>query len=166
MANISTTSLYGRSWNTVISECDKLTVSYGTASESVKTKYRRFFLYGMALHTATDTFAHSSMYKDSETGTMKLYYHKRAEQYVPGKSADNIKDDSNRWKCAKFMSLNIADICYNKHAGTANDFAAAYGTQYWNGFYMLHIQKYALESVGETSNEELETKFTAINYEK
>ena len=90
MNQISDTKVYGRYWKNVIAEAG---LDYAGADASTKVKWRKAFLYGMALHTATDVFAHSSL----------AYYNNtiQALDHDTKDMADNINDPKGtRFKSA------------------------------------------------------------------
>lgn len=95
------------------------------------------FLYGMACHIATDTFAHSAYYYDSATQKYLHIKHKpktvptdkkELEKYNSTPYADNrdTKDYPERYECAKEIAQNVVYRYYNgvsnKQPGYAEDF--------------------------------------------
>ena len=137
-------------WDTIMRNYAGIN-TYSNKSDSIKKTWRQYFLYGMALHTATDVFAHSTYYK--ENGSYYRYQHPEA---------DYKKTCPNSWKCAQTMAQNVAKRCKNKTAGVALDFSS-YGNDFWSGFYLGNVLSYAV-ATNENNKAQFELHFKKINY--
>lgn len=129
-------------------------------------RWRQVFIYGLALHMATDAFAHSSYYKAAD-GTLKEYLHKGDDDnpnpdYDPNYSADHIDCTPNRWKCANHTAGYIAYNCYAKVDGDPMDFSS-YGYPCWKGFYMGNLLPYAKETEPECDGDWFNVYFRSMN---
>ena len=158
--NMSNTILFGRSWDDVINEID------GISGYKDQKRWRQVFIYGLALHMATDAFAHSSCYKAND-GTIKKYLHEGNDNnlnpnYDPDYSADHINCTPNRWKCAYNMAGWVAYICSIKAKGDVQDFSF-YGFPCWKGFYMGNIYTYAKEIDPEYGTSFLNFYYKSMN---
>lgn len=150
--SISTFGINGLSWNHVLWEWE-----YYKQNNKTQKRWRQIFIYGMAFHTATDSFAHNSYYQDEATGNM-----------IHIVSLGDGKDDdrevyANRWKCARNTGFWVVADCYLENEGSIIDFSS-WGEKYWNGFYMGNILKYA-EAVNGRKDAKLVEEFKAVNYE-
>ncbi len=153
--NMSKTILFGRSWEDVMNEID------GISGYKDQKRWRQVFIYGLALHLATDAFAHSSYYRTSD-GIIKKYGHKTDTDYDPSYGADHINDTPNRWKCANHMAGWVAYICSIKAKGDVQDFSF-YGFPCWKGFYMGNIYTYAKEIDPEYGTSFLNFYYKSMN---
>lgn len=135
---MSTEMLFGRTWNNIMNEIE------GISGYNGQKRWRQVFIYGLALHLATDAFAHSSCYRAAD-GTIKKYGHKTDSNYDPNYGADHINDTENRWKYANHTAGWVAYNCEYKIEGDVMDFSS-YGYPCWKGFYMGNIYPYAKEA--------------------
>ena len=55
-SQVTTTGIVGRKWRDILSDFE-----YNNKNDSTKKKYRKWFIFGMAMHIATDVFAHSAI---------------------------------------------------------------------------------------------------------
>lgn len=131
-----------------------LGLNYAGQDENKQKKWRTLFLYGMALHTATDALAHNSFHKVN--GTMV--------SYVGEKTDDNPLTNPYAWNCAKDTAYEVSLDCYMRIEGLITDFSSS-GNSYWgNGvFYLGNIIKYA-EAVNGGSSAEITREFKPVNY--
>ncbi len=131
-----------------------LGLNYAGQDESKQKKWRTLFLYGMALHTATDALAHNSFHKVN--GGMI--------SYVEEKIDDNPLMNPYAWSCAKVTAREVALDCDLRIEGLVTDFSSL-GNSYWgNGvFYLGNIIKYA-EAVNGGSSAEITREFKPVNY--
>lgn len=132
MNQISDTKVYGRYWKNVIAEAG---LDYAGADANTKVKWRKAFLYGMALHTATDVFAHSSL----------AYYNNtiQALDHVTNGMADNINyPNGNRFKCAQETASVIIGDYYTNDIGDSVDFGVA-ADEIQKGFELYKVKEYA-----------------------
>ena len=132
MNQISDTKMYGRYWKNVIAEVG---LDYASADANTKVKWRKAFLYGMALHTATDVFAHSSL----------AYYNNtiQALDHDTNDMADNVNyPNGNRFKCAQATASIIIWEYYNNKIGDSVDFGVA-DDAIQKGFELYKVKEYA-----------------------
>ena len=80
----------------------------------VNNKNRMLVIYGMALHVATDTFAHSSY----DLNGNRIKHNK----YDKSKDADNIDNKGNRYECAKQIAKKVLQHTYKGESGSVVDF--------------------------------------------
>lgn len=111
---------------------------------------RRAFIWGMALHNLTDTFAHSTILFD---GTERYYLSHDGKYQAADKTTDAY---ANRFKCAK-KALDIAISDYdNKRTPTYKAFVPACrkkdgGLNEWvkgRMFELINVYKYVKEVAG------------------
>lgn len=131
-----------------------LGLNYAGQNESKQKKWRTLFLYGMALHTATDALAHNSFHKVNG----------RMISYVEEKIDDNPLTNPYAWSCAQVTARNIGIDCDLRIEGLVTDFSSL-GNPYWgNGvFYLGNIIKYA-EAVNGKSSVWITQEFKPVNY--
>ena len=92
--------------------------NYILSGYSKSKRNKSLIVYGMALHQATDVFAHSSF-----TSGGKYINHKT---YTNGKSVSDADDPEycgNRIKCARAVAKNLLVHCANGTQGNVSDFA-------------------------------------------
>ena len=153
-AGMSDTKLFGRTWNDIMNEIQ------GLSGYNGQKQWRRVFIYGLALHLATDTFAHSSCYRAAD-GTIKKYLHKTDSNYDPNYGADHVNDTENRWKCANHTAGWVAYNCKYQVEGDVMDFSS-YGYPCWKGFYMGNIYPYAKEADTVFGLDLIKTEFKSM----
>lgn len=156
--NMSTEKLFGATWNTIMKD------SAGVSGYTGQKRWRQVFIYGLALHIATDAFAHSSFYMASD-GTIKKLYHTNSSNpnYNKNYQADNTSHIPNRWSCARKVAKRVASHCDERVEGTVTDYSC-YGESYWSGFYMYKILQYAKKVKSGYSTTKLETLFASMDY--
>ncbi len=128
-------------------------VAYFGVDDQTQKNYRKAFLYGMALHIATDAFSHSSYYKD-ETGVMQRRTHPEAH---------DTNADGNRYTSAKYIAKKVLDNYLSNKKGDVLDFSA-YGQDCWKNFYMGNLLYYAQQANESYSTSELTKRFKAVDY--
>ena len=150
---ISTTGINGVTWANIFE--NELGYDYKAQSKETKKWWRKLFLYGMAAHTATDVFAHSSMYKDGNG------------QYIIIDHTDNRADIPslypNRYKCAELTAYWVIQECQENWIGDVLDFSA-YGEKCWKGFYLKEILYYANEADNYYGTDWLKEEYRAVDY--
>lgn len=132
MNQISDTKVYGRYWKNVIAEAG---LDYAGADANTKVKWRKAFLYGMALHTATDVFAHSSL----------AYYNNtiQALDHVTNGMADNVNyPNGNRFTCAQDTAEEVVREYYSNEIGASVDFGLS-DAKSQKGFELYKVKEYA-----------------------
>lgn len=158
---ISTTELFGRTWESAMNEIRGIPIY-----TDKKKRWRQVLIYGLALHLATDAFAHSSYYKAAD-GTLKRYLHKGDDDnpnpdYDPNYAADHISCTENRWKCAYHTAGWVTFSCAVKEEGCVSDFSS-YFYPCWKGFYMGNIYTYAKQADPQYDRKQLEIEFKSMN---
>lgn len=129
-------------------------LNYAQQNEKKQKKWRTLFLYGMALHTATDAIAHNSFYRKNGT------YH----SYVEDKTDDEKNVNLSRWECAQNTAYEVSMDCDMRIEGLITDFSSA-GQPCWKrkDFYLGNVIKYAVQ-VDRESIEEITDAFKAVDY--
>lgn len=155
--NMSTEKLFGTKWTTIMKD------SVGVSGYTGQKRWRQVFIYGLALHIATDAFAHSSYYRASDGTIKKLYHDEEKADYDKNYQADNTSHIPNRWSCARKVAKRVASHCDERVEGTVKDYSC-YGEIYWGGFYMYKILQYAKKVKSGYSATQLETWFASMNY--
>lgn len=146
-----------RRWDELI--WDKTGLDYSAQTAATQKKWRKALLYGMAIHTATDAFAHCCYYRNS-AGQMQLLEHdKKANK----NDADDPIKYPNRYKAAGYTATMIAYNYYYNLVGDISDFSA-YGETYWKGFYLGNILNYALQANNGFDTADVNKWFKGINY--
>lgn len=143
-------------WNYLIQT--KAGLDYSSQNSTTQKKWRKALLYGMAIHTATDAFAHCCYYKNSADQMQLLLHDKNFNN-----SADNPDLYKNRFKAAGYTAEAIAYNYYFNLVGDVSDFSS-YGETYWKGFYLGNILNYALQANGDNNTADVNTWFKGINY--
>lgn len=134
------------SWSTVLN------------NNTVNNRNKSLFIYGMALHTATDMFAHSSY---DSNGT----YISHAD--VDGDGADDADDKGyvgNRYKCAILLASElVAHIKQFEDASITDYYNVASSSTYDGSFTIGKFSSYAknIDSSYYTSNKSV---FDAMSY--
>ena len=109
------------SWSTVLN------------GNTVNNRNKALFIYGMALHTASDMFAHSS-------------YDSNGNYINHDSGADDIYEVENRYKCAEVMaSYMIANIKRFRSGSISDYYNVANSTVYDGSFTLGRFATYAKE---------------------
>ena len=114
----------------------RVTWSSILSQHKVNNKNKMLLIYGMALHVATDTFAHSSY---DLNGNRTKHYENKAI------NADNVDYLPNRLDCAKQIAKKVLQHTYKGESGSVTDF---YLSDYDKGkdkkicFKLYRIAKY------------------------
>lgn len=126
---------------------------YSEQTADLKEKWRRYFLYGMAIHTATDAFAHNCFEIVGDDPV-----------FIRHPSADEPDTANNRFLCAGNTAYEIAANSQLKILGVVTDFSSR-GKSYWNGFYMRALMSNAIEADSENlGTTYLTNQFKAVDY--
>ena len=140
VAYTSASSIINSAWNTY-------NKNRTTANKQNYDTYVKLFIYGMAIHQASDIFAHSS-YKKFKDGIYRRVKHSNAftndQGLTPnGYDADNINIPGLRYTSAKQVAKATLSHYKNKHStGYVSDFALS--TYYYDGqFYIYNMKNYA-----------------------
>lgn len=124
--------------------------------ESLTMKNKSLFLYGMALHCATDTFAHSTNRLD---GTAIL--HKDSNE-----GNKNVADDAayygNRITCAREIAKKVLSNYLSTSPGDVSDF---FITRYDGSFYLTNISE-NIKVVNNAYYSANKSYFDRLNYSK
>ncbi len=135
---------------------DKGIISWEQAlnGEPATMKNKSLFLYGMALHCATDTFAHS-------TTRLNGFVIKHDDDKASHK---NVADDdtyyTNRIKCAREIAGNVLSNYLLTSSGKVSDF---YIKKYDRTFHLVNIAEY-MSIVDNTYYKNKKSYFDALNY--
>lgn len=108
---------------------------------------RGLLLWGMAMHTAADVFAHSSY--TEYNNNMTYISHESSEI----KEADNSSYIPARYKAAKAVVKNVLAHYVNGTEGSVEDFVLD-NTYYDGSFQIRNLQKYAAELTTLNSNQD------------
>lgn len=127
----------GQSYTTIFS---KMNLSF----YSVNDTNIRLFVWGMAIHAATDVFAHSAWEK-SGSGTYKRIKH------GTGVPADDTAYKLTRYDGAKAVAKAALIKCYNNSNGSVSDFD---NNVKYEGFYLYNLNTYA-KQLGVTPSSSL-----------
>lgn len=121
----------GQSYSTIFSKMN-------LSSYSVNDTNIRLFVWGMAIHTATDVFAHSAW----EINSKGIY--ERIKHDVKSGYDQEIADDpdynATRYKAAQAVAIAALKNCYNNKNGTVLDFDTM---TYNKKFYIYNMCTYA-----------------------
>ena len=143
---------HGHTWDYLIHE--KTGLSYSSQNASTQKRWRKALLYGMAIHTATDAFAHCCYYKNS-AGQMQRLDHDNG--------ADNKKISENRFFAAGYTAEMIVDNYFTNSVGDILDFTA-HGQTYWKNFFLGNILNYALQANKDYDTADVNRWFKDVNY--
>ncbi len=111
-------------------------INYTKISPSITSgEKRKLFIWGMALHQATDIFAHSAYMFDSKS--LKFIRISHTNHFASsGDDADNTNVAPVRYTAAKQVAKNSIAHYFTNTPGTVGDFALS--TTYYNGSYHLY----------------------------
>lgn len=122
-----------KTWDDILSD-----FNYSSKSAATQKKYREYFIWGMAMHIATDLYAHSTYDYN------KNYIHHGAENehnYADDPYYLGNGDVSNRWKAAQGTATEIY-ACIGSCSGDLYEFVSQY--KYFDGsFYLGNVLWYA-----------------------
>ncbi len=146
MGVVSTTGIGDVSWKTIISSTAGL--DYAGQSAATKKKWRRTYLYGMAVHIITDVFAHNCYYETPD-GEM-IYLDHSGNGWADNAKFPYPQDTnqfySNRFICAGKVAFQATARCKAGKAGKPIDFyPKGYEDSYWKGFFIFRIYEYAVQ---------------------
>ena len=125
-----------------ISKIDWKTIFGKVPSKSEK----RQFLWGMAIHSLTDAFAHSSTVKGK-----RIVHTKKESQ-----NADNINYYPERWKCASKAATNALTLYNSPNA--AGSWSNFYPVRSQDQFKLINIYENVKSTFGEGAAEYFKTK--------
>lgn len=109
-----------------------LVVKTGKVQVTDSARARRYFMYGVALHSATDAFAHDTYKKDSS--------------YINHDSgADKVSTVQNRYSCAMAIAKIVVEHAMNDEEGSAADFIDVVDSTYNKSFKMRKLDVYVNE---------------------
>ncbi len=122
-------------------------------SYKVSDRNKRLFVYGMALHTATDLFAHN-------TYTSKAL---NSNSYIDHDGgADVITFKTNRYDCAEAMAHLVLLHAYYDKPGLLSDFASVAKNNY-NGTFFMHHYNDCARDIDTSYYESYSSYFDAIS---
>lgn len=136
-------------------------------SDSRKTTLRRCFIYGMAIHQVTDSFAHSAFYSKSPDQHIE-----HTNIYNPDiKDADNALVCPNRFVDARAGAQRTIQVYLNyvNNNGSGIGGISGYAPALVNrgadeGYYLANVKRYAIEANGGTNTTDFNDWFDYINY--
>ena len=114
---INTTGINGHKWSTILS------------GHTISNKNKMLIAYGMALHVATDTFAHSSFDLNGNR--------------VTHPDADNLNYLKNRMECAEQIARTVLKHAYEGGAGTVGDYRLSKYSGGTNKSYCFKLKRIA-----------------------
>lgn len=144
-SKVNLTGVAGKTWNNLLKS-----YNYSEKSPSVQKKYRKIFIYGMAMHIATDVYAHSAFVN----GNLLMHFNGQA---------DNPYIAINRWSAATGTAIDVVENLENNECGTLKDFTRQHSC-FDGSFYLGHIYYYAneinLSSYSDTVKKNLKKVWT------
>lgn len=133
-------------------------------SDAKKTKLRKAFLYGMAIHCVTDAFAHSTF----DGKTHKLIDHSYNSR--KRKNADDIETCPNRFVDAQAATQRTIKLYLENFAGESSGignatvfFPAKVNRGTSEGYYLANVFNYALESGNISINDSANSTYKSYN---
>lgn len=98
----------------------------------------RYFMYGVALHSATDVFAHS-------TYTTSGNYISHTAGSVPGAGMADVEyyPTYSRYYCASYIAQLTISHALSSTPGSVSDFYSALSMNYDHSFYLKNCSEYA-----------------------
>ena len=140
---VTQTGFNGEAWSTAL-------MVYSTKAKlAVNNSNIRFYLYGVALHSVTDLFAHSSFTTDGN------YINHTAGTNDWNNKADTTTYLTSRNKCASYMAKLVLGHAASDEAGSISDFYnVANNSAYKSTFYLKSyvVNAKAIDSVYYTNN--------------
>ncbi|WP_310601881.1 S8 family peptidase, partial [Anaerosporobacter sp.] len=138
----TTTYSYKSSDMDIFSTFKVKNISYTSISSLISdAKSRKLFIWGMALHQASDIFAHSAYKFDTKS---KKYIRIKHTDYFksPTVDADDINIAPSRYEAAKQVVKNSMAHFFTNTSGTVEDFSLS-ATYYNATFYLNNMNLYA-----------------------
>ena len=124
----------GKTWESILSD-----FNYSNKSVSVKKLYRKYFIYGMAMHIATDIFAHSAY-----DVNYRHLSHNGYDGLTEGVNyADKTTKLEKRWYAAQAVAKEIFCSMYSGLEGSLLDFTGIASKYYDGSFYLGNVMWYA-----------------------
>ncbi len=127
--------------NNANQEFQKLFANMSIGSLDAVSGYRAAFAYGVAIHTATDVFAHSVWTKQYG----RLFHEVDKSKGKTNNYADNSAIVKTRFEAAKDVAVNILAHYKNNTVGTAEDFCKSSN---YKGDFLLYNFYTCLEKAG------------------
>lgn len=115
--------------------------------------YRKLFVYGIALHTATDVFAHST--SKFEGGVYDPITHDNG--------ADNAEYIKNRYECAQAISTQLVEHAANGTSGLLRDFLYVIKYTYNDTNFKVRSLNNRVKEINESYYEQYKTEFDKIS---
>ena len=100
----------GTSWSVILS------------GYPVSQRNEQLAVYGMALHIATDTFAHSTFDSYGNRITHKEYAYPDSPANIYDTAAHNTNVYPNRYTCSKEIARTVLSKCLTQSVGITSDF--------------------------------------------
>lgn len=141
-SKVNTTGVSGLTWNQVLGGWD-----YSKQNSSTKKRMRKVFIYGLAMHVATDVYAHSAFsygeYLTHDTG-----------------KADNPNYAVSRWSAAYGTAIDIVKCLKNNSVGSLSEFTNQYSC--FDGSFTLGNVIYYAEQVGIQNDPSYRTRLNRV----
>lgn len=151
LTNSIVTNTGKKGWSSLLANC-------GGVSDTNK----KYFIYGLALHSATDVLAHSTCLTNGS-----IIAHKNDHDGDGVWNADDPEYMCDRWYDAKCIAKYIMDYCV-KNADTirANAFMAPSYNNRMRNYRIANIAYYAAKNLKDYSNLSYYTNnvFSCVNY--
>lgn len=135
-----------------------------TGSDARKAKLRRIFIYGMALHAITDTFAHDAYVMSKKTNTIVRLMHDSDENAIET-DADDVKKYPNRFEDAKRAARCVIKVYNANKVGGLLDFAPV-DTEHERGYFLGELMTCARKANYGYTEEKLQSVFGKLTYDK
>uniref|UniRef100_UPI00286EEE26 S8 family serine peptidase n=1 Tax=Anaerosporobacter sp. TaxID=1872529 RepID=UPI00286EEE26 len=125
-------------------------INYTKISPSITNgEKRKLFIWGMALHQATDIFAHSAYTKDLTSNDFVRIKHN--DDFKKGSiNADDTSVCPSRYAAAKQVAKNSIAHYFTSTPGTTGDFALN-TTFYDKTFYLYQMKKFSTDIKANSS---------------
>ncbi|QHQ59505.1 S8 family serine peptidase [Anaerocolumna sedimenticola] len=121
---LTTSSFNGKTWTTLL------------AGNTVNATNKALFVYGIAMHSVTDLYAHSTYDKDGN-----YIDHKYVSELI---GADTPSVVSNRFECAEVMAQILIAHIKRFESGDISDFYTVANVPYdWSSFKLGRLSTYA-----------------------
>lgn len=132
---------------------------YNNKTKPQQAKLKSLFVYGIALHDLTDTFAHSSYGYKNDDIAKPVYPIVHSDTYKNHKSnsingADNPGVASKRWEDSQYMSKKVINKAVANALGKVSDFYPE-DTSKSMKYFIHNINNKAADVDGKSSHSEL-----------
>lgn len=135
-----------------------------TGSDARKAKLRRIFIYGIALHSITDTFAHDAYVMDEKTNTIVRLEHD-SDDGSPEWGADNAERYPNRFEDSKRAARCVIKAYNDNSVGGLFDFAPV-DRNNERGYFLGELMTCARKANYGYTEDKLQSVFGKLTYDK